>query len=164
MIALDDRPSQDLETAVAARSGPVFVLKGPVDADALQGAGTRNLVMPIAAPANRAEVSNIACRIPQALRLLDAMATGDTSYRLCVLIAQADDPLTHSLAALSETLIRYGTGHLTMRPVQVNLLRYRTTPEGYLRAADMVSALFSGRLDGVCGQVFVLNDLGELPS
>lgn len=110
-------------------------------------------------PADRHAIAEVAVRIPELLLTLNRPAPGEGLGRLCVLLPQRDDVLSRAAAALIETLVRYGAGHLATRPVQVNLLRHPATPEGACRAADMVCALFGGRLDGVRGQVFVLHDL-----
>lgn len=131
--------------------------------DAAQSAAGlgRSLVLRIfsSPPADRRAIAEIVGRIPELLLALDKRASGEGLGRLCVLMPQRDDALSRAAEALAETLVRYGAGHLAARPVQVNLLRHPPTPEGSRRAADMVRALFGGRLDGVRGQVFVLRDL-----
>lgn len=140
----------------------------PADAlvldDGAQASG-RNLVLRLfgSPPADQRAIAETVGRIPELLRALDEAASDGEPGRLCVLIPQRDDVLSRAAEALAETLVRYGAGHLAMRPVQVNLLRHPPTAEGRRRAADMVRALFGGRLDGVRGQVFVLRDLQGAP-
>lgn len=140
----------------------------PADAVVLDGGADgsvrgRSLVLRLLTepPADGGAVTQAASRIPQLLHALDLDAPDGGLGRLCVLLPRRGDELSQAAGALAETLVRYGAGHLALRPVQVNLLRHPPTPEGLGRAADMVSALFGGRLDGVRGQVFDLNDLGE---
>lgn len=137
------------------------VLDDAAQAGCVQG---RNLILQLftAPPIDRRAISEAAARIPELLQVLDRAAPGDGPARLCVLLPRRDDAMSRAAAALAETLVRYGAGHLARRPVQVNLLRHPATPEGLQRAAGMVRALFGGRLDGVRGQVFDLHDLEEV--
>jgi hypothetical protein len=135
-----------------------------LDGSASEAVEGRSLVLRLLAspPADPDAVTEAASRIPQLLHILDRRDAPDGGLaRLCVLLPRRDDELSRAANALAETLVRYGAGHLAMRPVQVNLLRHPPTSEGLRRAADMVRALFGGRLDGVRGQVFDLSDLGE---
>lgn len=131
--------------------------------DAAQAVGGRRLVLRLfeTAPTDQRAIAETVGRIPELLLALDGRAPDGEPGRLCVLMPQRDDLLSRAAAALAETLVRYGAGHLATRSVQVNLLRHPPTAEGRRRAADMVRSLFSGRLDGVRGQVFVLRDLQE---
>lgn len=124
----------------------------------------RHLILQLfaAPPTCRRAISEAAARIPELLHALDEDVSGDGPGRLCVLLPRWDDAMGRAAGALAETLVRYGAGHLVKRPVQVNLLRHPPTPEGLRRAAALVRALFSGRLDGVRGQIFDLRDLEDV--
>jgi hypothetical protein len=138
----------------------------PAEGEALDDGAPREVVLRLfeSPPADRQTVAEAAGRIPDLLRSLDAAASDGRLRRLCVIVPERTDVLGAAACALVETLVRYGAAHLVHRPVQVNLVRHRPTPEGERRAAEMAASLFGGRLDGVRGQVFTLRDIaGEAP-
>lgn len=99
----------------------------------------------------------------EAFRLVEAVrahrdAHGALPRYAVVTEPRHDDERSAAGRAVLRTAVRYLTSHLMFEPVSLNLVRHAPTAVGRARAAATVSALCSGRLDHVRGQVLELHD------
>lgn len=132
----------------------------PADPTALGRApGESALVLPLFERA----IDSGADAADEAFRLVEAMrahrdAHGVLPRYAVVTEPRADDARSEAGRAVLRTAVRYLTSDLMFEPVSLNLVRHAPTATGRARAAATVSALCSGRLDHVRGQVLELHD------
>ena len=109
------------------------------------------------------EVATDADAADEAFRLIEAVrahreAHGALPRHAVVTEPRDDDARSAAGRAVLRTAIRYLTSNLMFEPLSLNLVRHAPTALGRARAAATVSALCSGRLDHVRGQVLELHD------